>query len=91
MAVFTSGELAMARAMRAAPSSLGAPRTTMVTNLLRALAVARDGLRQLSMTPATASSHVRHSPGPGRTPEAPLASSTSVSLVEVSPSTEMRL
>ena len=46
MAVFTSGELAMARAMRAAASSVGAPRHVDGDELLRALAVARDRLRQ---------------------------------------------
>ena len=45
-AVFTSGELAMARAMRAAPSSLGAPETIDGDQLPRAFAIARDGPRQ---------------------------------------------
>ena len=44
-----------------------------------------------SITSAMASSTLAISLGSGRTPEAPLASSSSVSLVEVSPSTEMRL
>ena len=48
MAVFTSGELAMARAMRAAASSDGAPRYVDGDELARAFAVARDGLRQRS-------------------------------------------
>ena len=91
MAVFTSGELAMARAIRAALSPSAAPAIAMVTNFLapspsRAICCASD-----SMTSVMAASSMGSSPGAGRTPEAPLASKSSVSLVEVSPSTEMRL
>jgi hypothetical protein len=81
----------MARAILAAPSWLGAPVTVMVINFFapspsRAICWASD-----CMTWVTAASNIAISFGSGRTPEAPLASTRSVSLVEVSPSTEMRL
>ena len=42
IAVLTSGELAMAKPMRRAAASLSAPATSMVTNLVSALAVLDD-------------------------------------------------
>ena len=90
-AVFTSGELAMARAMRTAASSLGAPVTWMVMSFF-APSPSRAIMRaSVSMTCATPSSTASNSFGSGRTPDAPFASSTSVSLVDVSPSTDIRL
>ena len=86
-AVLTSGELAIERAIRAAPSWLGAPATRIVMNLpapspSRAICCASD-----SITSAISSVTLAISFGSGLMPEAPLASSSSVSLVEVSPST----
>ncbi len=90
MAVFTSGEFAMERAIWAASSSLAAPETTMVTNFeapspSRAICWAR-----LASTFSSAAWNAARSPGVIFTPEAPLASTATVSLVEVSLSTERR-
>ena len=56
-----------------------------------AFAVAHDLARERLQRFRKRSSKRLISFGSGRTPEAPLASTISVSLVEVSPSTEMRL
>ena len=92
IAVFTSGELAMARAMRGCRIVRRRAGDLDGDQLARALAIARD-------LPAPASPSRRRWPlPPAAVPwdraarrNAPLASSSSVSLVEVSPSTESRL
>ena len=88
MAVLTSGELAMERAILSAAASLAAPSTSMVIELPRAFAVAHDLLGQRLQ-------HLRQRFFEGLRrrldAEAPLASTARVSLVEVSPSTEIRL
>jgi hypothetical protein len=88
IAVFTSGELAMVRAIRSAAFSLLAPSTSIVINLRApspsaAICFARD-----SRTLVRATSRAF---GLGRTPDAPLAITATVSFVEVSPSTVRRL
>ena len=90
-AVFTSGEFAMLRAIFTAAASLGAPETWMVISFF-APSPSRAIMRaSVSITSVTPSSTASNSLGSGRTPDPPLASSSSVSLVDVSPSTDMRL
>src|ERR1017187_1379002 len=91
MAVFTSGEFAIARAMATAAPLVSAPATSMVTNFLAPSPSRAMARASAAMTSVISSSTMGISRGPGRTPEAPLARSASVSLVEVSPSTESRL
>jgi hypothetical protein len=88
MAVLNSGELAMERAIRSADFSLAAPSTSMVISL-RAPSPSRTIWRASdSSTPVSAAAKAL---AEGFTPEAPLARTATVSLVEVSPSTEIRL
>ena len=92
MAVLTSGELAMARAMRSAAVVVGRAADVDGDQLPRAFAVAHDLAGQVFHHFAdSASSTLLSSCRLGWTPDAPLASSSTVSLVEVSPSTLMRL
>ena len=93
MAVFTSGELAMERAICAAAASFARAADSIVISFGRALAIARDLLASDSITAGDCLfDRIGHLLGiRTATPDAPLASSTSVSLVDVSPSTESRL
>ncbi len=88
MAVFTSGELAMARAMVSAARSLGAPSTSIVTSFFapspsRAIWIASDSSTSVSADSRTFADGLNF--------ETPFASTATMSLVEVSPSTEIRL
>ena len=83
-AVFTSGELAIARAARSASSSLGgldAPG--------RSRPGSRPRRRRRSRAPAAAALRRASPPGSGR-PDSPLACSSTVSLVLIWPSTVIR-
>ncbi len=86
-AVFTSGELATARATGStAPRS---PRTTMRADPLRALAVGHDLDRELAQQRVHRLAERSSSAlsGSTATPEAPFASTNTVSLVDSWPST----
>ena len=68
-------------------SSLAAPITSMAMALLAPSASCCICMAWLAQTPATS---VPNSAGSGRTPEAPLASSSTVSLVDMQPSVSSR-
>ncbi len=96
MAVLTSGELAMARPMRRALSSLSAPVTRNFDELLRPFAVAHDKVGELAADVVPARRRRRRRPGSsneasGALPALPVAKASTVSLVEVSLSTVMQL
>ena len=80
------------RARRGSTASR-APRTTIRADPLRALAVGHDLERELAQQRVhrlAERAARRRSPGSTRTPDAPLASTNTVSLVDSWPSTEMR-
>ena len=91
-AVFTSGELAIARAARLASSSDARAGHVDRDQLGRAFAAADDADRQRLADRAAAPRPAgRSSASPMRTPLAPFASANTQSLVEHSPSTVMAL
>src|SRR3989441_262842 len=93
MAVLTSGEFEIERAMRSASLAVRAPRTSMVTSLLApspSLAIIFASVWLSSVSPAKKCCPNLF-PGRAATPARPLASAITESFVEVSPSTVMRL
>ena len=92
-AVLTSGELAIARATRSASAAVFAPRTSTATSFdapSPSLTISLASVWQSSTSPA-ANHEALLAPARTVTPEAPLASASTVSLVDVSPSTVMWL
>ena len=89
-AVLTSGEWAMALATRSASASLAAPSMRNSTTCDKPSPSATTWRASEVQTSVSAAAKAGLS-APIDTPLAPEASSSTVSLVEVSPSTEMRL
>ena len=92
MAVLTSGEFATARATRSASAALAAPVTSMVTSLWApspSRTIILASVWQSSVSPPW--NHCSIFPPLISTLERPLERISTVSFVEVSPSTEIRL
>ncbi len=93
MAVFTSGLLATVLAMARAAARSAQPVISMVTRCVAPFAVAGNGLGQVDRTLRRALGGRRpdRRPASGSPPAAPLATSSTVSLVLMWPSTLMQL
>ena len=91
MAVFTSGEFAIARAARFASRSDAAPTTSMVTSFVAPSPPRTMPIASGSQTRRSASVNTGSSRSPTVTPLAPFASAKTQSFVEHSPSTEIAL